>query len=138
METRRTKRLNSLLKEVISEVIRKDVRNPDVNEFVTVTRVDVSKDIRHAKVFISLIAPDLKERERSVVALQHAAGFIAVSAAKLVVLRHFPTLTFVLDTSVDKQMRIEALLQDINKKTAKGQAELDDDEDTTFEQAESN
>lgn len=58
MAVKRTDRLNSLLKEVISEVIRKDVRNPHVNELVTVTRVNISRDLRHAKVFISVIGTE--------------------------------------------------------------------------------
>ena len=76
MPKQRTDRLNSLLKEVISEVIRKDVKNPHVNEFVTVTRVDVTKDLHHAKVYISVIGDDHVKKE-SVEALQNAAGFIA-------------------------------------------------------------
>ena len=55
MAKQRISRINSLLKEVISEIIRREVRNPHVNELVTVTRVDVSKDLYHAKVYISVI-----------------------------------------------------------------------------------
>ncbi len=55
MAVKRTDRLNSLLKEVISEVIRREVRNPHVNELVTVTRVQISKDLHYAKVYISVI-----------------------------------------------------------------------------------
>ena len=58
----RVDRLNSLLKEVISEVIRKEVQHPDINEFITVTRVDITKDLRHAKVYISIIGTDDKKK----------------------------------------------------------------------------
>src|ERR1700751_3315235 len=109
MAKQRTDRLNSLLKEVISEVIKRDVRNPHVNELVTVTRVQITKDLHYAKVFISVIGTDQAKAE-TLIALQSAAGFIAVNASKKVVMRYFPALTFKLDDSVDKHMRIEELL----------------------------
>lgn len=113
MVKQRTDRLNSLLKEVISDVIRKDVRNPHVNELMTVTRVEITKDLRHAKVFISVIG-DEKAKEETLHALQTAAGFIAVTSSKKVVMRYFPELMFKLDDSVDKHMRIEKLLGEIS------------------------
>jgi ribosome-binding factor A len=111
----RTDRLNSLLKEVISEVIRRDVRNPHVNELVGVTRVDITKDLHHAKVYISVIGNDQQKKE-TIQALNSAAGFIAVHASKKVVMRYFPELNFILDDSVEKHMRIETLLAEINAK----------------------
>ncbi len=106
--------MNSLLKEVISEVIQKEVSNPHVTSFVSVTNVETSPDLHHAKVSISLIGTDL-EKEKILAALQTAAGFIAVNAAKKVRLRYFPNLTFKLDTSLDEHMRIQKILGDIEK-----------------------
>ena len=114
MQKKRTDRLNSLLKEVISDVIRKDVRNPHVNELVTVTRVDITKDLHYAKVYISVIGTDAQKAE-TINALQSAAGFIAVQSSRQVVIRYFPALTFKLDEGVDKHMKIEQLLSDIER-----------------------
>jgi ribosome-binding factor A len=113
MPISRVDRLNSLLKEVISEVIRQHVRNPHVNELMTVTRVEVTKDLHYAKVYISVIGTQAA-KEATIEALQSAAGFIAVNASKKVVMRYFPNLTFKIDDSVDKHMRIEELLNKIN------------------------
>jgi ribosome-binding factor A len=122
----RTDRLNSLLKEVISEVIRRDVRNPHVNELVGVTRVDITKDLHHAKVYISVIGTD-QQKEETIRALNSAAGFIAVNSSKKVVMRYFPELTFILDDSVEKHMRIETLLAEINaKKSSTDQSSTDE------------
>lgn len=115
MHRQRTDRLNSLLKEVISEVIRRDVRNPHVNELVTVTRVDITKDLHFAKVYISVIGTDQQKAE-TMQALESAAGFIAVNASKKVTMRYFPALTFKLDDGVEKHMRIEELLGEISAK----------------------
>jgi ribosome-binding factor A len=114
MVKNRVARLNSLLKEVISEVIHRDVRNPHVGQFVSVTSVDITSDLQHAKVFISIIGT-LKEKEETILALQSAAGFIAIQSSKKVVMRYFPALTFKLDTSVDQQMRIDSLLGQIKE-----------------------
>ncbi len=125
MAVKRTDRLNSLLREVISEVIRKDVENRDIATLWTVTRVEITKDLRYAKVFVSVIGDD-KARKQTLEALQGAAGFIAVNASKKVVMRYFPELTFKLDTGVDKQMRIEEMLSDIEQER-NNRASSDDD-----------
>jgi ribosome-binding factor A len=114
MVKNRVARLNSLLKEVISEVIHRDVRNPHVNQFVSVTHVEITSDLQHAKVYISVIGT-LKEKEETILALQSAAGFIAIQSSKKVTMRYFPALTFKLDNSVEKQMRIDSLLGQIKE-----------------------
>lgn len=129
MAVKRTDRLNSLLKEVISEVIKRDVRNPHVTELVTVTRVQISKDLHYAKVFISVIGTE-QEKAQTIDALQSAAGFIAVNASQKVVMRYFPELTFKLDDSVDKHMRIEELLGKITKERESRQSDPTHDENT--------
>lgn len=128
MTKQRISRLNSLLKEVISDIIRRDVRNPHVNELVTVTRVDISKDLHHAKVYISVIGTP-EQKEETLNALQSAAGFIAVQSSKEVVMRYFPALSFKLDDSVDKHMRIEELLGRIaSEKKQRGESNESEEE----------
>ncbi|HSW86971.1 MAG TPA: 30S ribosome-binding factor RbfA [Rhabdochlamydiaceae bacterium] len=114
MVKKRIERLNSLLKEVISEVVSQDVRNPHVAQLVTITRVDISNDLHHAKVFISVIGSD-QDKEQTIEALQSAAGFIAVQSSKKVVMRYFPALNFKLDSSVDQHLRIDAVLGQIHE-----------------------
>jgi len=114
MKKQRLDRVNSLLKEVISEAIHKDVSNPHVTSFVTVTRVETSADLHRAKVFVSILAP-ANEKEKILSALQISSGFIAVTASKKVQLRYFPHLIFILDTAIDKYMKIENILQKVEK-----------------------
>ncbi len=113
MVKNRIVRLNSLLKEVISEVIHRQVRNPHVNQFVSVTQVEISNDLQHARVLISVIGTQ-KEKDETIVALQSAAGFIAIQSSKKVVMRYFPVLTFKLDTTVEQQIKIDSLLHQIH------------------------
>lgn len=110
----RIDRLNSLLKEVIAEVVHRHVRHPHLHELTTITRVEISKDLHHAKVYVSVIA-DEKGRKETIEALQSASGFIAVNSSKLVKIRFFPQLRFLLDDSADKHMRIDSLLRQIDQ-----------------------
>ena len=114
MKKTRLAKVNSLLKEVIFEVIQKEVSNPHVTTFVVVTSVDTSADLHYAKVSISLVCPE-GEKPKVIAALNSAAGFIAVHAAKKAQLRYFPNLTFKLDTSLDEHLRIQKVLGDIEK-----------------------
>lgn len=127
MATKRTDRLNSLLKEVISDVIKKQVRNPHISELLTVTRVDITSDLHYAKVYVGVIGTE-EEKQATIKALQSASGFIATNASKLIVIRYFPELTFRLDDSADKHMRIAQLLNEIDtEKKARRGANLDED-----------
>ena len=112
--SKRSVRLNSLLKEVISEVIRKEVRDPRLGSLITVTSVSITNDLQHAKVYISVIGTP-EEKKESIEALQSGAGFIAILSSKKVVMRYFPALTFKLDESVDKYMAIDNLLGKIHQ-----------------------
>lgn len=113
MVKKRIERLNSLIKEVISEVVMRDVRHPKLSKLVTITRVDISSDLHYAKVYISVIGTQ-EEKDQTLEALQSAAGFIAVNASKKMVMRYFPELTFRLDTSADQYARIDTLLGKIH------------------------
>lgn len=127
MQGKRTKRLGSLLKEVLSEVIHKEVKDPRLHPLISVTEVDVSADLQHAKVSISIIGTQ-KEKEAALALLQSAASFIAISASKKVVMRYFPALTFKLDTSLEEHLRIGALLDKIHEEQAGRKKIVSEDE----------
>lgn len=114
MANRRIERLNSLLKEVVSDVIRRQVKHPRLPSLITITRVDVSIDVHYAKVYVSMIGDDQKKREGLEV-LRSAAGFIAVQASKQVQLRYFPELTFLLDDSAEHLVHIDQLITKIQE-----------------------
>lgn len=109
MGSHRIEKINSLLKEVISDVILKEVKNPHLPPLITITRVETSKDLRHARVYVSVIGDETK-KAMAIGALQSAAGFIATHASKQMVIRYFPDLKFFIDDSVEKQMKINELI----------------------------
>lgn len=120
--TRRIERVNSLLVEVIAEVVMREVKDPRIPGLITITRVETSPDLRQAKVFFSIIGSE-KEKKTALQVLQEAAGFISLTASKKVVLRFFPQLTFKIDDTIEKHQRIDDLLKKIDdEKNARNQA----------------
>jgi len=112
--SRRTERVNSLLKEVISEVINKDLKNPHLPEFITITEVEVTRDLKYAKVLITVIGQEDASKQ-AIEILQSSSGFIAKTASRKVVLRYFPQLRFAIDNSLDKHILIDELVQEVQK-----------------------
>lgn len=108
--TRRVERLNSLLKEVIAEVIREEFSN-----MLTVTRVEITADLHYAKVYITFIGKSEK-KEEMLKTLQDSAGMIAMLSSKKVVMRYFPALTFYFDNFVETHSKIDKILEDIKQK----------------------
>ncbi len=113
MAKKRTDRLNSLLREVISDVIKKEVHDPRVHPLITITRVEITKDLHYAKVYFSVIGGE-KEKKETETALQSAAGYIGCQSSKQIVIRYFPELRFLLDEGVERHMRVETLLEEID------------------------
>jgi len=115
MTIKRTVRLNSLLKEVISEVIHRDIHHiPLIDQMITVTRVEITSDLSYAKVFVSVIG-DEKKKKSVLDCLKGLAGPIAKLASKKVVMRYFPSLEFELDVGLEKQLHMEEVLLKISK-----------------------
>jgi ribosome-binding factor A len=113
---KRINQINSLLKEVISETIRGDMKNPNLTDLLTVTQVDTSRDLQHAKVFISIIEEKEGPKYDTIKILQDASSYIQAVASKKVSLRYFPSLIFKKDTSLDHYMHIDKILKDIESK----------------------
>jgi ribosome-binding factor A len=104
----RMRRVNEAVREVVSVRIAEGLRDPRIG-FVTVTSVDTSPDLRHARVYVSVLgSPD--EREATMAGLESAHGLLQQSVASELRLKHTPTLQFVFDESIQRGMRISELL----------------------------
>ena len=109
----RSKRVSELLLKEISWLIKRELKDPRVG-FVTLTRVDVSKDLRHAKVFVSIMGEE-KDRVASLRGLKSAVGFLKMRLGQNVRLKNLPDIDFVLDTSLDRVKRINELLKNLKE-----------------------
>jgi len=105
---RRTDRVEELLKEEIARVVRLEVKDPRVG-FATIMHVDVSRDLRHARVYVSVMG-DEEEKQASVEALRRASGFIRGRVGREVTLKRLPELHFEIDRTLEQAARIEELL----------------------------
>ena len=104
----RMRRVDEAMREVLSDAITSGLKDPRVG-FVTVTSVETSPDLRHARVFVSVLG-NPGERRRSLQALDHAHGFLQRRVGSELRLKHTPQLQFVYDDTPERGMRITELL----------------------------
>lgn len=109
MTSDRIRRVNEAMREVLSAAITSELKDPRVG-FVTVTAVETSPDLRHARVFVSVLGAD-PVRRRSLDGLRSAHGFLQRRVAGELRLKHTPTLDFLYDDTVDRSARIAELLE---------------------------
>lgn len=110
MSGSRMRRVDEAVREVLSDAVQ-DVKDPRVG-FVTVTDVKTSPDLRHARVYVSVLG-DEKARAETLDGLSSARGFLQGRVAAELSLKHTPMLTFQYDESVDRGMRITQLINEI-------------------------
>lgn len=104
------RRVDEAVRSVLSDAITKDLKDPRVG-FVTVTGVKTSPDLRHARVYVSVLG-DEETRDATLQGLASAHGFLQSRLASELSLKHTPALEFEYDDSVDRGMRINQLLQE--------------------------
>lgn len=107
---KRTDRVNEQLRQEISLVARDQVRDPRVG-LVTITAVETSPEMDHARVFITALGTD-EEREEALIGLRSASPFIRGQLGKRLHMRRIPELHFQIDRVVEEASRIEALLRE--------------------------
>jgi ribosome-binding factor A len=110
MKTFRPARVAEAVREVASETILYELRDPRV-KLVTVTRAEVSGDLQHAKVYVSIMGTE-KEQQLTLRGLTHAAGFVQSKLAKRLQTRYTPVITFVLDRGVKNSIEISRLINE--------------------------
>src|SRR6266545_4800507 len=116
MKAHRLARVAEVVREVASETILFELRDPRVKG-VTVTRAEVSGDLQHAKVFVSIMGTE-KEQQLTMHGLKSAAGFIQTKLADRLTSRYIPHVTFVLDEGVKKSVEIARIIREENERNA--------------------
>lgn len=116
----RIERVNQVIKEEISQIVQREVKDPRLG-FVTITQVDVTRDLQHAKVYFSVLGgqgkvPGVLE------GLNSAKGFIRRLVGQRVTMRYVPEIDFIFDQSLEYGMHIEETIERI-KDELKGDSE---------------
>jgi ribosome-binding factor A len=106
----RLRRVNEALREVLSEGVA-ELKDPRIG-FVTITGVETSPDLRHARVFVSVLGAERK-REQTLVALQSAHGVLQARVGRLLRLKRTPQLAFEYDPSVERGVRMTKLIDEL-------------------------
>jgi len=127
MTTFRSDRRNEEVKKTVSEIIR-EMKDPRISPMTTLTDVDMTKDLKYAKIKVSVYDDNEKERISSVEALNHAAGFIAHELGARMRIRAVPSMKFMLDNTIAYSVRISGILNELHKSEGLGKESHEDEE----------
>jgi len=118
-DNRRADRLAESIRYEVATFLNEGAKDPRLVGMVTVTAVDVPRDLRHARIFVSVMGTD-SERAATLDALESMKSHLRSRIAKAVRLRVAPELSFRLDKSVERAARIESLLAQVREKPDAG------------------
>jgi len=110
--TRRIQRLNNLIRHEISELLQRQVKDPRLGSFVTITEVSISPDLRHARIFVSRIGSE-EEKQETLSALASASSFFRRELTRRLRLRRIPELSFQWDDSIERGVHLLKLIDQV-------------------------
>ena len=108
----RIERMNSLIRQGISELLQRQVKDPRLGNFIAVTEVSTSPDLKHAKIFVSRIGSG-EEKQETLDTLASASGFFRSELFKRLRLRHTPELSFQWDDSIERGNHLLQLIDEV-------------------------
>lgn len=109
-QSKRAERLGEMIQKEISDMLHRQIKDPRISGLCTVMKVEVSEDLHHAKVSVSILGTE--EQQKSTLAgLKSAAGYIRREIGQRIKLRYTPEVTFVLDRSAEYGIQIEQLIR---------------------------
>jgi ribosome-binding factor A len=112
MSSRRIARLNDAFREEISNLLLRQVKDPRLTGFITITRVEVSADLSHARVYVSVLGGE-EDREEALRGLERAASFLRREIGHRLALRRAPELSFRRDDSMEQGAHVLDLLNEV-------------------------
>ena len=111
MRFKRSEKVGDLIREEISQIFLRGLKDPRIG-FVTITKVDVSDDLRVAKVYYSVFGGE-QEKEESYLGLESAKGYIKRELGRRIRLKYMPDISFMFDDSFEYEEHIEELLRGV-------------------------
>ena len=113
---RRSERVAEAIREEVATFLSEGVRDPRVSRLVTVTSVEITRDLRHASIYVSVLG-DEQERADTLAGLADLGGFLRGRVGRALQLRAAPTFAFKYDDSIQRAARIESLLAQVRDAT---------------------
>ncbi|HWR71420.1 MAG TPA: 30S ribosome-binding factor RbfA [Dehalococcoidia bacterium] len=120
--SRRTERLNHLLRQEITDLLQREAKDPRLSVMVSVTRVSVSADMHFAKVFVSVLGTE-EEKKGLLAGLHAASGFLRRELASRLSLRYTPDLSFVYDDTMEQAGKVIQLIDQVSSSETKTQGQ---------------
>jgi ribosome-binding factor A len=118
--TRRIERLNSVIQQEISQLLREQVNDPRLTSLISITEVSTSSDLRHTKVFISTFGDNVDKKE-ILQGFTAASGFLRRQLANRLQLRHMPELSFHFDDSIEHAAEVLKIIDEVASKDAENE-----------------
>lgn len=116
MAVRRNNRLTGEFKKLISEIIKRDVKDPRISDMMSITDVTITEDLKTAKVYVSIYG----ESNSTIEALNRAKGFIRKELSRKIKIRTIPELFFEKDISIERGAYINKLINEVISKDNQG------------------
>lgn len=107
-------RINDEILREVANIIRLEIKDPRVATITTVVKVDTTNDLKHCKIYVSILG-EKEQKEEVMEGLRNAAGFIRKQLAQRINLRSTPEIKFILDESLEYSIKINKLLNEVNK-----------------------
>ncbi len=120
--SRRTERLNHLLRQEITDLLQREAKDPRLSVMVSITRVSVSNDLHYAKVFVSVMGTE-EEKKGLLAGLHAASGFLRRELASRLSLRYTPDLSFVYDDTMEQAGKVIQLIDQVSSSETKTQGQ---------------
>lgn len=114
MNIKRINRISGEVKKVVSEIIDQDLKDPRIKDMTTVTKVEVTRDLSFAKIYISVLG-DQKDKSETLEGLNSAKGYIRKEIGSKIDLRHAPQPVFYLDESIEQAINMSKLIEEVKK-----------------------
>lgn len=108
----RNERIAEEIKKSVSQIINNDLKDPRINGLISVTKVEVTKDLRYAKIFISLYGDNI-EKDNVFSAIENATGYIRRELAGMIRMKYIPEISFEMDKSIEYGIHIHKLIEKV-------------------------
>jgi len=116
MNNRRINRISEEVKKVISDMLFNGLKDPRIRPMTSVTHVEVTRDLRFARVYISVLG-DKDDKEETIKGIESAKGFIRKEIGNRIDLRYVPEPIIILDESIEDAIKLSKLIEEVNKNT---------------------
>ena len=120
MKVKREQRLNSEFQKEIYNILKNKVKNHDITEMFSILEVDVTNDLKYAKVYVSIFSTNPEKKQKTFNAICDSAKFVRGELAKIMRIRTVPELKFVMDTSSDYGNKIDKIISGFTYNTPEG------------------